>query len=154
MTGEADAAPMTLKAHTEWFHGSPHELTSLRMGSTATPVLALAKAFSHKPSSVAIQVREDTDNRRRLVEIRHDGNKPGYLYRVSVGEPSRDLRQHPGSTGAPGEEVLTTRELEIDFIEELPIRATYEFTEALESGSGPNSDAGGLDNPGEGASRG
>ena len=123
---------MTVKAHTEWFHGSPRKLVSLRAGSTVTPVLALAKAFSHKPDSLEIQVRKNTDSGQRHIEIKHNGTKPGYLYRVVVGEPSRDLKQHPGATGATGEEMLTTRELVLTFIDSLPVRSTYEFTEAIE----------------------
>jgi hypothetical protein len=132
MPEKSAATPMTLKAHTEWFHGSPRELVSLRAGSTVTPVLALAKAFSHKPSSVEIQVREDADSGQRHVVIKHNGTQPGYVYRVAVGEPSRDLRQHPSATGAPGEEVLTTRELALGFIEKLPVRSAYTFSEAIE----------------------
>ena len=120
---------MTVKAHAKWFHVSPCELTSLRKGSTVTPVLALAKAFAHKPSSLSIQVREEPDTSERLISIEHDGTKSGYLYRVVVPDPSEDLKQHPSADGAPGEEVLTTRELPVEFIEELPVHATYEFSE-------------------------
>lgn len=131
MPSKGDATPMTVKPHTEWYHGSPSRLTSLRVGSTVTPVLALAKAFSHKPSRLEVDVREDTDNGRRHIYIEHSGTKTGYLYRVAVSQPSRDLRPHPGSAGAPGEEMLTTRELKLEFMGELPVRPTYEFTEAI-----------------------
>jgi hypothetical protein len=123
---------MTVKAHTQWFHGSPCELTSLLTGPTVTPVQALAKAFSHKPSNVSIQVREDPDAGHRSVSIEHDGIRPGYLYRVVVADPSGDLRQHPGANGAPGEEVLTTRELRLELIEELPVCSAYNFSEQVD----------------------
>jgi hypothetical protein len=132
MQGKSNAAPMTTRAHTEWFHGSPLELTSLRAGSTVTPIPALAKAFAHKPSSLNIQVHEDTDNGKRNIEISHNGTKPGYLYRVAVNKPARDLAPHPGAVGAPGEEVLTTRELALDFVEELSVTSAYKFTEPIQ----------------------
>lgn len=129
---QTDATPMTVKPHVEWFHGSPQKLTRLRAGSTVTPVLALARAFSHKPGSVDIQIRENTETGQRRIEIRHNGTDPGYLYRVVVTDPARDLVQHPGSTGARGEEMLTARELALEFMEEVPVRSMYEYAEAVE----------------------
>ncbi len=127
-----EAAQMTSKRHTDWFHGSPVKLSSLRTGSTVTPVITLARAFSHKPSILEIDVQENTDSGKRNVEIRHDGTKPGYLYRVAVSEPSHDLIQHPDSTGARGEEMLTTRELTLVFIEEVPVKPIYQYSEEME----------------------
>lgn len=128
----SDAAQMTSKPHVEWFHGSPRKLSSLHAGSTVTPVITLARAFSHKPIILEIEVQENADCGKRNVEIRHDGTKPGYLYRVIVSEPSRDLVQHPDSTGARGEEMLTTRELNLVFIEEVPVKPKYQYTEEME----------------------
>ncbi len=134
MAGKSDAAPMTRKAHTAWFHGSPQRLTVLLAGSTVTPVVTLARAFSHKPTSVGIRVHEDDEKGLRRVVIEHNGTRPGYLYRVLVTDPAADLRQHPGADGAAGEEVLTTRELGLELIEELPVAGSYEFTEAAAAG--------------------
>ena len=114
------APPIKLDPHTEWYHGSPQRLQTLTPGSTVTPVLELAKAFAHKPTNVNIQIRENESG--RTVTIGHDGELDGYLYRVVVADPAKDLRPHPQSTSAPGEEMLTTRELAVEFLEELPIR--------------------------------
>ncbi len=50
-----EAAPMTSEAHSEWFHGSPKKLPDLLAGSTVSPVITLARAFSHKPEIDLIQ---------------------------------------------------------------------------------------------------
>jgi hypothetical protein len=93
-------------------------------------VLPLAKAFSHKPTELGIEVRES--NGQRHVTITQNGTKPGFLYRVVVGAPTEDLEQHPSSNAAPGEEMLTTRELRLEFIQELPAQPGYEFSEPLQ----------------------
>ena len=102
-----------------WYHGSPRRLDRLAAGSTVTPVMELASAFSHKPRRLEFEIAEG-DNRRRA-EIRHDGTQPGYLFEVVVEDPEADLRQHPGSRLASGEELLTTRELALRFLRELPV---------------------------------
>ena len=48
-----------------------------------------------------------------------------------VEDPITDLIQHPDSKGAPGEEMLTTHVLPIEFLEEVPLKAAYEYAEAL-----------------------
>ena len=105
------APPMTLAGHSDWYHGSPSRLEMLAAGSTVTPVIALAKAFSHKPPNVDIQIRDNTNTGEHSVTIEHDGSLPGYLYKVAVSDPSAELRQHPGSGSAPGEEMLTELDL-------------------------------------------
>ena len=122
---------MTTKAYTEWFHGSPEILDTLRSGSTITPIITLARAFSHKPIELRIEVCENGDIGKRQIRISHDGTKHGYLYRVVVDDPETDLIQHPDSKGAPGEEMLTTHTLSLEFIEEVPIRLLYEYSEIL-----------------------
>ena len=99
----------------------------LAAGSTVTPVLALAKALSHKPTNVQIEIRER--GTQRTTVIRHDGSCAGMLYRVLVEDPERDLRQHLGSTGAVGDEMFTTRDIPLELIQHLPLQETYEFTE-------------------------
>ena len=131
MTDDDDRAPpLSERPQVQWFHGSPTRLDVLREGSTVTPVLALAKAFSHKPKNVNIEMRE-SDGRRHVM-IRHDGTQTGVLYRVLVQNPEKDLQQHPGSTGAKGEEMLATRDLPIEWIEDLPLAQSYEFVEQKE----------------------
>ncbi len=125
------AVPMTTKAHAEWFHGSPEILDILRSGSTVTPVITLARAFSHKPTELRIEVCENENVGKRQIRISHDGIKHGYLYCVIVDNPETDLIQHPDSNGAPGEEMLTTHILALEFLEEVPIRSLYEYSEIL-----------------------
>ncbi|MCK5117059.1 MAG: hypothetical protein KAR44_10695 [Candidatus Aegiribacteria sp.] len=126
-----EAAPMTSEAHVEWFHGSPKRLSSLLAGSTVTPVITLARAFSHKPVNLSIEVIEDEDHGKRQVRILHDGTKHGYLYRVVVDKPEIDLMQHPDSYGAPGEKMLTVQVLPLEFMEEVTFQAVYQYTEEL-----------------------
>ena len=57
---------------------------------------------------------------------------PGYLYSVSVSAPDTDLRQHPESGFARGEEMLTTRDLPVELIEELPLMSEYVFSERVD----------------------
>lgn len=127
---QSDRAPeLTTRPHVQWFHGSPKRLTLLKAGSTVTPIPALARAFSHKPSELKIELRE-TDGRQR-VRITHNGTQAGHLHRVVVEDPAADLRQHPGSTAALGEEMLTTRDLRVEWLQEVPLATTYEFAEGV-----------------------
>lgn len=137
MSKDHRAPPMTNRRHTQWFHGSPERLKSLRTGSTITPVLAFAKAMSHKPSELAVEIRDNSDAGERRVVFRHNGTRPGYLYKVLIEDPSRDLEQHPESSGAVGEEVLTTRKLDVEFLETLSVCPTYEFSEPLDENAPP-----------------
>jgi hypothetical protein len=116
---EGKAPPMMEGPYTKWFHGSPLRLEAVAPGSTVTPVRELACVFAHKPSYVSIEVRERDGERE--VAIDHDGARPGYLYRVVVSDPPTDLKQHPTSGFAPGEEMLTTRPLPLELICELPV---------------------------------
>ncbi len=113
------APPMMLEPHTVWFHGSPFRLAILRAGSTVTPVMDLARAFAHKPANVSMTIRERDGERTVIID--HDGKLDGYLYKVLVEDPREDMQQHPGSGLALGEEMLTTRDLPVEFIEELPL---------------------------------
>lgn len=104
-----------------WYHGSPQRLEALQEGSTVTPVLELAEAFSHKPSRVGWTVT-DYDG-ERWIRVDHNGERHGFLHRVVVEDPAADLRQHPTSVCAPGEEMLTNRDLRLEFIRQLPLSA-------------------------------
>ncbi len=110
---------MSAEPHKEWHHGSPLVLNTLRTGSTVSPIMELAMAFAHNPRNVSLEVW--TTRKGRRLRIKHDGRKDGYLYRVRVIDPESDLRQHPESTLAPGEEMLTRRDLKVELLRELPM---------------------------------
>ncbi|MCC7204041.1 MAG: hypothetical protein IT441_03100 [Phycisphaeraceae bacterium] len=117
---EASAPPLCVDPPARWFHGSDQVLDHLRAGSTVTPVLELARAFAHRPRNVSLQVHENSEQNLRSIQIEHDGQRDGYLYEVDVSDPDHDLRPHPESTLAPGEEMLTTRDLAVRLLESLP----------------------------------
>ena len=85
-----------------WYHGSPFRFDTLRSGSTVTQNRDLARIFSHKPSIVSI-----TDE----AEIRHNGQRPGFLYRLAGPIAGDDLVPHPNSSMPAGLEWLTARDL-------------------------------------------
>ncbi|MCC7409938.1 MAG: hypothetical protein IT442_17865 [Phycisphaeraceae bacterium] len=118
---EASAPPLRVDPPARWFHGSDQVLDHLRAGSAVTPVLELARAFAHRPRNVSLQVHENSGQNLRRIEIVHDGQKNGYLYEVQVSDAATDLRPHPESTLAPGEEMLTTHELSVTLLESLPL---------------------------------
>ena len=123
------AHPMTLAEHTEWYHGSSLRLNTLVIGSFVTPVAFLAKAFASNPTRVNIEIRDNSESGDHTVTIRHDGKKPGYLYRVLVKNPGKDLERHPDSGMTPGDEMVSKRELKLEFLEEVSPQEEYYFTE-------------------------
>ncbi|MGC9349852.1 MAG: hypothetical protein ACP5JG_17060 [Anaerolineae bacterium] len=112
--------------HELWYHGSPTELTVLQRGSTITQWRDLARVFSHKPGVVSV-----SDDR----QIRHNGTRPGYLYVIDESVNPNDVRPHPRTTMAPGDEWLTNRELRLRRIAKTTVRPeeflSYEEIEAL-----------------------
>lgn len=102
---EHSAPPMQVAPPARWYHGSSRALDTLREGSAVTPILELARAFAHRPSRVDINIREEDMAPSRSVVIEHDGTQGGFLYEVTVADPAADLRPHPESTMAPGEEM-------------------------------------------------
>ncbi|MCK5131376.1 MAG: hypothetical protein KAR40_04415 [Candidatus Sabulitectum sp.] len=110
-----------------WYHGSPARLTSIRSGSTITGNKTLAMAFSHKPVKVLIEVTENEETGIKTVVLKQDGSRRGYLYRVIVDDPEVDTREDPESVMFPGDEVLTTRELRVELLEEIALRSEYIF---------------------------
>ncbi len=102
---ERDATP---DETAPWFHGSPLALTELLAGSTITQDRALARVFSHKPALVAV---DDRGVRR------HNGRRPGFLYRIAEPVGPADLTPVPGSTLGPGQEWLIARPLRVTLIE-------------------------------------
>jgi hypothetical protein len=127
----SDPIAISLKKHTEWFHGSPKMLQTLLTGSTITPIRILARAFSHKPELLTIDVIENNGAGKRCCTLKHNGVKKGYLYRVLVEDPGNDLVQHPTSNAANGEEMLTTKPLKLELIEEIPLTMVYTYEEDL-----------------------
>ena len=123
---EASAPPLRLHPPTRWFHGSDRVLDHLRLGATVTPIMEVAKAFAHQPKTVSMQIEETGSQNVRRVRIVHDGQQDGYLYAVAVADPAADLRPHPESTMAPGDEMLTTRELPAQLLEALPVVGSQE----------------------------
>jgi hypothetical protein len=104
-----------------WYHGSPFELTTLRVGSTITQRRDLARIFSHKPVIVSI----DDDGR-----IRHSGTLPGYLYIIDETVAPEDVEAHPRTTMGPGDEWLTHRELRVRLLGVVELRPEELLTEA------------------------
>ena len=93
-----------------WYHGSPLELAAIREGSTITQNVNLARAFSHKPTFVTINVSDENIN------IKHNGEIKGFLYRIEEELSSDDIYSHPDSCMEFGFEWLTKRELHITLI--------------------------------------
>lgn len=130
MTMDPTAFPprLTLRPHTEWFHGNPERIETLPVGATVTPIAALARAFAHKPGKVEFNVAFGEDG-AQTVTIRHTGARPGFLYRVQVADPVAQLEPRPKSPMAEGEEMLARVELALELIEELPPQPSYSYTE-------------------------
>lgn len=80
---------------TLWLHGSPEELSTLRVGSTTTPDERLARVFSHKPTLMSVS--DDGT-------IAHNGHCAGMLHRVSEAVGADDLVPVPHSTIGEGQE--------------------------------------------------
>jgi hypothetical protein len=100
---------------TDWYHGSPLQLTSLRPGSTITPDIDLARVFSHKPNIVCLE------DERLPPRLRHNGSQPGFLYRV-VGVQPGAVGPHPRSSMPAGKEWLTERGLTVTLIGPTQVR--------------------------------
>ena len=119
-----------------WFHGSQQKLTLLRAGSSITQNRDVAKAFSHRPSKVAMSYGGDGEPEIHDWKVRHDGVTPGFLYVVSDEIASDDVRPHPHPANASRFEWLTKGELRLELIEETVVtdseRMTDEEIAALE----------------------
>ncbi|MCD4709111.1 MAG: hypothetical protein K8S62_15420 [Candidatus Sabulitectum sp.] len=111
----------------EWYHGSPERLSIIRPGSTITRNRTLAMAFSHKPNHVCIEVMVNEESGLRAITLKQDGTRKGYLYHVIPDNSETDTREDPESVMFPGDEVLTTRELRVELLEEVPLRDEYIF---------------------------
>lgn len=117
---------MSNKEKKQWFHGSPAKLTNLKTGSSITPFMEIAKAYSHKPERLELSVLEDTEKNLIHVEVKHDGRLPGFIYQVLIADPI-ELRKPDENLGPLGEEMVTTREMTLRLIEKTVVRDTYSF---------------------------
>lgn len=98
-----------------WYHGSPFELATIREGSTITQNIDLARAFSHKPNFVSLNISNEKIN------IKHCGKIKGFLYRIEDELSSNDIYPHPESSMGFGLEWLTKRNLHVVLIGEAEI---------------------------------
>ena len=101
-----------------WYHGSPERLTVLREGSMVTPFKEVAKAFSHKPSTLSLG-----DN---VENVKHNGQLVGYLYVVSETVGPEDLACLEGTAETHWE---VKRDLVLRCEAELPVDDPPQLTE-------------------------
>ena len=116
----------TVKLNMNWYHGSPAKLTVLKAGSSITPFMEIAKAYSHKPERLELSVLEDTEKELCHVEVKHDGNRTGFIYQVMISDP-KELRKPDENLGPLGEEMVTTQEMTLRLIEKTEVRDKYSF---------------------------
>ena len=93
-----------------WYHGSPERLEVLRKGSWVTQFIELAKAFSHRPTSISL----DDDCRT----VKHNGSLPGLLYEVAEEIGPDDVSYLRDTAGTHWQ---TQRDLQLRLVAELPI---------------------------------
>ena len=96
-----------------WYHGSQQPLTTLRAGSSITHHIAVARAFSHRPSLVS-QAGDGT--------VKHDGTTPGYLHVVAEEIRPEDIYPHPHPVNAARWEWLTRRAVRVQLLERTAVR--------------------------------
>lgn len=104
-----------------WYHGSQQELVVLRPGSSITERVAIARAFSHRPTIVSV---DDAG------VVKHDGSEPGFLYEVAEEVAADDIEPHPHPINASGWEWLTKRELAVRLVEHTQPRPGDLLTDA------------------------
>jgi len=104
-----------------WYHGSQQPLTTLCAGSSITHHIAVARAFSHRPSLVS-QAGDGT--------VKHDGTTPGYLYVVAEEIRPEDIYPHPHPVNAARWEWLTRRAVRVQVLERTAVRADEQLTDA------------------------
>jgi hypothetical protein len=103
-----------------WYHGSDQQLTSLRVGSSITQLRDLARAFSHRPTLLA---------QSEGGSVRHNGERPGYLYRVAEELQPDDIYAHPHPINATRWEWQITREVAVELLEVTEVRADELLTD-------------------------
>lgn len=122
-----DPISKTVKIHENWFHGSPAKLTTLKPGSSITPFIEVAKAYSHKPKHLVLSLSENSESGNTHVEVKHDGVKYGYLYEVMISNPRQEMRLPVENLGPLGEEMVTTQDNALRLIEENEATHIYSF---------------------------
>ena len=103
-----------------WYHGSQQKLTTLRVGSSITQNINVAKAFSHRPSLLT-QSGGGT--------VKHDGVTPGYLYTIADEIGPEDVYPHPHPVNATRWEWLTNRELKLKLVEQTVVTDDERLTD-------------------------
>ncbi len=116
----------TVKINTNWYHGSPAKLKVLKAGSSITPFIEIAKAYSHKPEHLELSVIENTEKELIHVEVKHDGDRPGFIYQVMITD-KRKLRKPDENLGPLGEEMVTTQETTLRLMGKTKVIGTYSF---------------------------
>jgi len=94
-----------------WYHGSPLELGVLKAASSITRNRALAEAFAHRPTLLSF----GDDG-----VISHNGTEDGFLYAVDEEVRPEDIRVHGACREDDPWEWVTTRDLRLRLVEELP----------------------------------
>ena len=112
-----------------WYHGSQQRLTTLRAGSSITQNRNVAKAFSHRPSKVAMSYGGDGEPGIHDWNVRHDGVTPGFLYAVTDEIAACDVRPHPHPVNASRFEWLTNRKLRLALIAETVVTDSERLTD-------------------------
>ncbi len=90
-----------------WYHGSPVEMSLLRVGSSITRNIELAIAFSHKPSELSV-----SNNGK----IEHNGKQEGYLYIVDEELIDDDIYVHEACLEDDPWEWITKREIKLKLL--------------------------------------
>jgi len=70
-------------------------------------------------------VEENEETGSKTIMLTQDGTRNGYLYLVILDDPDTDTREDPESVMSPLDEVLTTRELAVELLEEVPLKRAY-----------------------------
>ena len=112
-----------------WYHGSQQRLTTLRTGSSITQNRGVAKAFSHRPSLVAMSYGGEGEPQPDEWKVRHNGVTLGYLYAVADEIGPDDVRPHPDPTNTSRWAWLTNQELKLELIEETVVTASERMTD-------------------------
>ena len=92
-----------------WYHGSPHLMDVLVVGSSITRNRALAVAFSYKPSRVSVNDEG---------KVNHNGTRKGYLYEVDQDVLPDSIVVHPSCLADDPWEWVTKKPLKLKIIEE------------------------------------
>lgn len=112
-----------------WYHGSQQKLTTLRAGSSITQNRSVAKAFSHRPSLVAMSYGGEGEPQPDEWKVRHNGVTLGYLYAVADEIGPDDARPHPDPINTSRWAWLTNRDLKLELIEETVLTANERMTD-------------------------